>query len=131
MLPLLAALTQSLPTNASSIPPLPIYHNLRACDLARFKAAMRKAPSPKGLPATPCGRADIPRTDLCALLATPPVEIPGQLMRNTRVHPNRYAALQAHVVKRGHIVEVGTLYVHLARWMIHKFEPSSLTVVDN
>lgn len=107
------------PANISSI-------RIAACDRAT------KAPSPNGLPATPCGREDLQRGSLCSLLATPPVPIPAFLTSNARVHPNRHAALLAHVkpAKGAKIVEVGTLYGQLAKWMVHNFEPSNLTVMD-
>ena len=83
------------PANISSI-------RIAACDRAT------KAPSPNGLPATPCGREDLQRGSLCSLLATPPVPIPAFLTSNARVHPNRHAALLAHVkpAKGAKIVEV-------------------------
>ena len=117
----------TLTLNASSA-----FHRIPACVGAVAKQWKLKSPSPKGLPATPCGRNDLKRGDICSLLAASPVEIPSALMRNARVHPDRYHALLNHLIpQRGaNIVEVGTLHGRFANWLVREFRPANLTVMD-
>jgi hypothetical protein len=81
------------------------------------------------MPATPCNRT-IPRGNICAMMV-PIATLPNSTFSSsTRLHPDREAALLAHVPQHGSLLEVGTLYGDMAKFMLRQFRPSNLTVMD-
>lgn len=115
-----AARGKTKSTNAS------ILAQIEACDTSLLQ------PSPSGLPSVPCGREDLVRDSICALLAMPPIKIKSSLLASARVYAERHAALTAHLQPKqgGQITEVGTLFGSFAKWLLKEFQPSNLTVMD-
>ena len=128
--PTMLMLALALPLGTNTIIP---NCNITALEQRKAATTWMKTGSGARIPATPCGRIGMSRSDICTLMMEPPTLPAGVFSSRVRLHPDRQIALEQTLEPKSggaRMVEVGTFSGAFARYLLQQFRPSELLEFD-